>query len=120
MNEVFGWKQGSNMPSIYVHLSGRDVDNALLKTYGIATDTGQSPEGKLKPKACLRCKSENPSTNKFCSRCGTVLDQQTASEIVKKNLEQNTANQIMDRLIQDEEFRTLLERKVREMASSHH
>lgn len=35
MKEFFGWVQASNMASIYVHLSGRDVDNALLKVYGI-------------------------------------------------------------------------------------
>jgi site-specific recombinase XerD len=29
MNQIFGWKQGSDMPSIYVHLSGRDVDDAI-------------------------------------------------------------------------------------------
>lgn len=29
MNIIFGWKQGSDMPSIYVHLSGRDVDDAI-------------------------------------------------------------------------------------------
>ena len=27
----FGWSQGSDMPKIYVHLSGKDVDEALLK-----------------------------------------------------------------------------------------
>lgn len=35
MNAYFGWTQGSNMPSIYVHLSGRDVDDAILKANGI-------------------------------------------------------------------------------------
>ena len=31
MKEYFGWTQASDMAAIYVHLSGRDVDNALLK-----------------------------------------------------------------------------------------
>lgn len=31
MNAYFGWVQGSDMPSIYVHLSGRDIDDAILK-----------------------------------------------------------------------------------------
>lgn len=35
MNAYFGWVQGSDMPSIYVHLSGRDVDDAVLKANGI-------------------------------------------------------------------------------------
>ncbi|MDP4197934.1 MAG: tyrosine-type recombinase/integrase, partial [Bacteroidota bacterium] len=35
MNAYFGWVQGSGMPSIYVHLSGRDIDDAVLKANGI-------------------------------------------------------------------------------------
>src|SRR5208283_6213305 len=35
MKEHFGWVQGSDMASTYVHLSGRDVDNALLKLQGL-------------------------------------------------------------------------------------
>lgn len=31
----FGWAQHSRMASIYVHLSGRDIDNALLSAYGL-------------------------------------------------------------------------------------
>jgi hypothetical protein len=30
MNQIFGWKQSSEMLSIYVHLSGKDVDDAIL------------------------------------------------------------------------------------------
>jgi len=34
MCEYFGWIQGSDMPSTYVHLSGRDIDNAILRIHG--------------------------------------------------------------------------------------
>ncbi len=34
MREFFGWGKGSEMPSIYVHLSGRDVDSSVLGIYG--------------------------------------------------------------------------------------
>jgi len=34
MNQMFGWTQGSNMPSVYVHLSGRDLDEPLMKLNG--------------------------------------------------------------------------------------
>jgi len=33
--EYLGWVQGSNMPRVYVHLSGRDIDKAILKLNGI-------------------------------------------------------------------------------------
>jgi len=32
---IAGWELGSDMPRNYVHLWGRDVDEALLKTYGL-------------------------------------------------------------------------------------
>jgi len=35
MNTYFGWVQGSEMSSVYVHLSGRDVDYAILKANGV-------------------------------------------------------------------------------------
>ena len=35
MNVYFGWTQGSNMAQTYVHLNGRDIDNAILKANGI-------------------------------------------------------------------------------------
>jgi hypothetical protein len=31
----FGWEQGSKMPRIYVHLSGREVDDKLLRFYNL-------------------------------------------------------------------------------------
>lgn len=44
MNVYFGWVQGSDMPGVYVHLSGRDVDDAILKANGIIN------------KRCFSCK----------------------------------------------------------------
>lgn len=38
MKEHFGWTQSSDMASVYVHLSGRDVDNGILKAHGIKED----------------------------------------------------------------------------------
>ncbi|MBD3210268.1 hypothetical protein GF318_02700 [Candidatus Micrarchaeota archaeon] len=35
MKACFGWVQGSDMAGVYVHLSGRDVDKAILGTYGM-------------------------------------------------------------------------------------
>jgi site-specific recombinase XerD len=35
MKILFGWAGNSDVPSVYVHLSGRDVEEALLRIYGI-------------------------------------------------------------------------------------
>jgi len=117
MNQFFGWVQGSDMPSTYVHLSGRDVDEALLRSYGI--EAKQKPEtDKLAPRKCNQCQSQNPATHAFCGVCGLPLDETAAQEVVKRDLDRSRADQVMDRLIQDEEFRALLERKLRNLSTS--
>ncbi|HDQ59938.1 MAG TPA: hypothetical protein ENN30_01975 [Candidatus Woesearchaeota archaeon] len=38
MKQYFGWVQGSYMASVYVHLSGRDMDSTLLKLNGVEVE----------------------------------------------------------------------------------
>ncbi len=72
MNKYLGWVQGSKMAAIYVHLSGRDVDNALLKMHGMAADDAK--EVQMSPKKCVRCSTMNAPTSKFCHKCGAGLN----------------------------------------------
>jgi integrase/recombinase XerD len=73
MCTFFGWVQGTQVVRRYVHLSGKDVDNALL-----AINEGGPIKGpieyKLKNLKCKRC-SENisPGSN-FCTRCGMPIN----------------------------------------------
>ncbi len=113
MNEYFGWAQGSDMTSIYVHLSGRNVDDALLRLNGIETSSKKA-ESIMTPIKCPRCEEANQATNKFCSRCGIALDKETQFEVVKKTLERKEADDVLDKLIEDREFRDMLLRKIRE------
>jgi len=116
MNAYLGWVQGSDMPSTYVHLSGRDVDEALLKLNHIeVADDRQRPE-EFSLKRCFRCGRENPPGDTFCRRCGAVLDEATARDLMKRHLERRRADEVMDQLLEDAEFRTLLARKLGELA----
>ncbi|MBF8294206.1 MAG: hypothetical protein HW389_751 [Bacteroidetes bacterium] len=72
MNEHFGWTQGSKMAAVYIHLSGRAVDSALLNTYGIKMDEDNQTE-TLQPKVCGQCSAWNPFTSEFCERCHQLL-----------------------------------------------
>lgn len=72
MKEYFGWVQASEMASIYVHLSGREVDQALLKLHGFAVE--EKSEEVLKPKLCQRCQETNDPAAEFCKRCGSPMD----------------------------------------------
>jgi site-specific recombinase XerD len=109
MNQIFGWKQGSEMPSIYVHLSGRDVDDAILGVYGLKDETDEKP--KLTPRICPRCDVSNAYNAKFCSRCGLAIDIDAATQL--EHARQTTDN-VMDILMNDREFRELLANKIKE------
>jgi len=83
MCEYFGWIQGSDMPSTYVHLSGRDIDNAILRIHGkLPKENGK--EHVLETKKCPRCFHENPPESKFCLRCRLPLDEKSAIELEKR------------------------------------
>jgi site-specific recombinase XerD/ribosomal protein S27AE len=109
MNQVFGWKQGSDMPSVYVHLSGRDLDDAILGVYGLKKVDEEKP--KLVPRICPRCSMSNAYDAKFCSRCGLALDVKASAELEEAR---SKTDAIMDVLMKDKEFRELLMRKMGE------
>lgn len=104
MKEYFGWTQGSKMASIYVHLSGRDVDEAVLKYYGRNTGN-ETKKSILGPKDCRRCREENPGTNKFCSKCGMPLDRETMIEVVENDLSRKEADSLIDKMLEDPQFK---------------
>jgi hypothetical protein len=71
--EYLGWVQGSKEASTYVHLSGRDMDDAVLKMHGIIEKDSEE-ESKFKTVDCPRCKTINPPGSSFCSSCSLGLD----------------------------------------------
>jgi len=80
MKEYFGWTQGSDMASVYIHMSGRDVDDALLKIHGLKKDD-KDKKSSTELKNCPRCKGKNSATDKFCSVCGNPLDVDFIEEV---------------------------------------
>jgi ribosomal protein L40E len=75
----FGWTGDSKMAATYVHLSGRDIDNAVLQANG-AKPKEIETEVKLKVKVCPRCRFDNTMSSTYCNRCGSALDIKTAVE----------------------------------------
>lgn len=120
MNQYFGWIQGSRMPAVYVHLTGKDTEGAIFELNGIKTDK-EIKESSLKPKKCFRCETINPYDSKFCSKCAGILDMQTALELEeKRNNEQkmrSSSDEIMNLLTQDPEFREILIKKLSQIKS---
>ena len=73
----FGWTKRSDIPARYVHLSGRDVDETLLRHYGIEQAKEESIED-LKPRSCPRCSAQNSPSALYCMRCSMCLDPRAA------------------------------------------
>jgi len=97
MKQYFGWVQGSDMASVYVHLSGRDVDNALLKLNGLEVKE-EKKEELFKAIICPRCKARNSPDAKFCSNCGMCLDAKAAMQVDELRVK---LDMLMNRLIKN-------------------
>lgn len=81
MKVYCGWVNDSRMASVYVHLSGKDVDEALLKARGI--EVGKEEKPKQAVKVCSKCNETNSYLAHFCKRCGSPLDVKATFEIEK-------------------------------------
>jgi len=110
MSEYFGWKQGSKMPSVYVRLSGRDIDNRLLELHGLKAKTNERLEQTVK--SCPRCQTSNPSASKFCNRCGSALDLTAALQTDERI---RRAEEVMETLLTDSEVKVFLAEKIRQL-----
>ncbi len=74
-----GWSPTSTQPATYVHLSGKNMDEAVFKMYGIKTNEN-GPEF-LKPGICPRCRELTAVNAKFCFKCGLPLTEEVSTTI---------------------------------------
>jgi len=103
MCEFFGWVQGSDMPRIYIHLSGRDVDDAILKIYGLKKEEDARP--KLGAMKCPRCSMLNEVDARFCSRCGLPLTEDAQVDVIAEEL---LVREFHDAILNDGVFRQVM------------
>ncbi|MEM0049567.1 MAG: tyrosine-type recombinase/integrase [Candidatus Bathyarchaeia archaeon] len=66
MKEYFGWSMDSRMASVYYHLSGKDVDEALLKAYGYKPEDGEVKS--IPSRICPNCGEVNTMLTHFCKK----------------------------------------------------
>ena len=103
----FGWVPESSMLSEYSHLISSDVNNAILEIYDIKTK--DSRESILKPTQCPRCSAINSKDARFCQKCSSILDVNTAVELDE---ERRKGDELMAKLMKDSEVQKLLARKI--------
>lgn len=109
MNAFMGWVQGSEMPSTYVHLSGRDVDKALLRIHGMVEERDE--DGFV---ACPRCGERTKEGSKFCLECGMPLDLRHALEADEQRGEFEKKKSELMKVLEDPEVKELLAKKMAE------
>jgi site-specific recombinase XerD/ribosomal protein L40E len=114
MNQHFGWVQGSGMPATYVHLSGKNTDDALLKMNGLAVKKHEK-EPESRTKTCPRCKALNSPDFKLCHKCGALMDLKTAVELQESVKERSRMDEALDILTKNPDFLTLLASRMKEM-----
>jgi len=85
--EWFGWVQGSDVPAKYVHLSGRDIDNAYDAMHDLVDEEEEEDDESVVE--CPRCDELNEPDAAFCYRCGFALDIDAAEEV--EEVEEKTA-----------------------------
>ena len=96
------------MAATYVHLSGRDVNNALLKLHGMKVN-GEEKRNEFTLIICPRCENKNSPTSKFRSAYGLCLDVKTAICIDEVRAE---VDKLMNELIKNPKvLDSLLEKK---------
>ncbi|MBW3001853.1 tyrosine-type recombinase/integrase [Candidatus Woesearchaeota archaeon] len=120
MNSYFGWVQGSDMPSTYVHLSGKDTDSALLKLNGVVREK-EHDQTLLTPQKCPRCEIINSHESKFCNKCGAVLDVKEAM-VMEENQKQfrtkrDRMDLVMNMMMKDPEVVEVIRKKMEKMAN---
>lgn len=102
--QFMGWVIGSREAATYVHLSGRDLNDAVLEMYGIKRIEDRVE--KFKPIECPRCGIKNDPAAKFCNSCSLGLDEKTMIEYDnKKDIFIKTGLNIHE-LIKDNDFKT--------------
>ncbi|RQD84884.1 MAG: integrase [Methanocalculus sp. MSAO_Arc2] len=78
---VAGWAKSSNMPEVYLHLSGADVERKILKSAGIVTEEEERREVAMNPVKCPRCREMNSPGSMFCRKCSMALTASSMTEI---------------------------------------
>lgn len=120
MNQYFGWIQGSDMPSTYVHMSGKEVDNAILAMNGIKAPDNKN-ESRLQPRICPRCDTINSPEAKHCNKCAGILDLKYAMELEETQAQElkirTGSDQLMNLLLKDKEVQQLLMEKIKQLGS---
>ncbi|MGB9760206.1 MAG: tyrosine-type recombinase/integrase [Thermoproteota archaeon] len=108
MCHFFGWTLASKMPAVYVHLSGRDLDKAVLKASGLKiTEEMENAENLV---VCQFCKKVYAGDVDFCKTCGRPLKEEAMELLASKEI---GLLKIFSNLLMNKQFRRMLVKSIR-------
>jgi len=111
--QYLGWVQGSSEASVYVHLSGRDSDKAILEMHGLAKE--EKTKDKFAQIECPRCKTVNDPAANVCSHCSLGLDEKSIMEYDKHKEDLAQSSLILEKALGKDEFDKLIEEKMKKL-----
>jgi len=112
MKQYFGWTKDSKMASVYVHLSGRDIDETILKIHGKLNENEKTTHEQLKTQVCPVCGYENAPELEFCLKCRKPLNIKTLIEMEEKEKE-------LLKLITPEMIEQMIQKRVEEILAKY-
>ncbi|MEW6295853.1 MAG: tyrosine-type recombinase/integrase [Candidatus Diapherotrites archaeon] len=83
LNYVMGWIQGSEMAATYVHLNGKEVNDALRRMYGLGEEK-KLEESKFISRKCPICNTMNEPKAELCCNCSNPLTYKAAIKKFQK------------------------------------
>jgi len=81
LKKVMGWSPSSPMAQVYVHLSGRDVEEDLLMARGLKPKV--EPVSLLEVRKCPFCGFDNDAWAEYCVNCGKPLGARVIAELAE-------------------------------------
>lgn len=113
VQKIGGWADLQQL-NRYGHLVDEDAKEYLLKQRGLKN--GERENKKiLDVRVCPRCQERNSINVKYCNKCWLPLDVETAMEEMKHKEERVKADKVMDKLLEDNEFKEMFMKKLKEM-----
>lgn len=117
LKQLAGWTMDSKQASRYVHLSNEDLENKVLELHGIKPPEEQEEVKHIEIVRCPRCNFANSELDRYCSRCGSVLDVKTIiehkkyTEEVEKIISADEMKQYIDKVFEEKVFKILNKEK---------
>ena len=85
------------MAARYIHLSGKQVDDSILRMYGLKKE--EIKKDPMRQEPCSRCKTLNNINNNYCEKCWLPLTPQAHDEVKQIHEKDQAASLLVMKLM---------------------